>query len=66
MANLSIKNYFKPTPKSIQKLLLGVKSVLGVVSGAVYMENKPSIAFWILILGAALDEIAKLLTDTEQ
>ena len=57
---ISIKNYFKPTPKNIQKWLLALKSIMATVGGAAYFSENQKAAFWILVAGAAINELANL------
>ena len=59
----SLKNYFKPTPKNIQKWLLALKSIMATVGGAAYFSENQKAAFWILIAGAAINELANLFTN---
>ncbi|RYD57301.1 MAG: hypothetical protein EOP56_08300 [Sphingobacteriales bacterium] len=58
-----LNNYYKRTPKKLLKLMLAIKGILLAASGSAYMTNHPGLAFWMLVGGAALDELTKLFTD---
>jgi hypothetical protein len=60
MTKISLKNYFEPTPKNLRKWLLAIKSILGTISGAAYINGKEKVAFWILVSGAVIDGLANL------
>ena len=55
------ENYSKPRSHKVKKIMMAVKSFLGTISVATYFTEHQNIAFWILVLGAALDEISKLI-----
>ena len=57
--------YFKPTPKNVRKWLLAGKSLIGTIATAEYFNGSPSRAFWIMLAGAALNEFANLLGESE-
>ncbi|RYD57032.1 MAG: hypothetical protein EOP56_09500 [Sphingobacteriales bacterium] len=57
------RNYFKRTPKKLVRLMLAVKAILLAASGSAYANDHPGLAFWMLVAGAALDELVKLFTD---
>ncbi len=63
MKEISIKNYFKPTPKNAQKWLLALKSILATIGGAAYFSENQKLAFWVLVGGAVLNEFANLLSN---
>lgn len=63
MKNISIKNYFEPTPKNVKKWLLAIKSILGTISGAAYVNGNEKVAFWILVGGAFIDELTNLFSN---
>lgn len=58
MQNISIRNYFEPTPKNVQKWLLALKSIMATVGGAAYFSENQKAAFWVLVGGAILNELA--------
>lgn len=58
MKKISIRNYFEPTPKNVQKVLLSLKTLLATIGGAAYFSENQKAAFWILIGGAILNELA--------
>lgn len=60
MTKISLKNYFEPTPKNVKKWLLAIKSILGTISGAAYVNGNEKMAFWILVSGAVIDGLANL------
>ena len=60
MKQISIKNYFEPTPKNVQKWLLALKSIMATIGGAAYFSENQKLAFWILVSGAVLNEFANL------
>lgn len=55
----SYRNYFRPTPKNIEQLLLAFKAVIGTAAITTYAMSSEKLGFWLLIGGAALDAIAK-------
>jgi hypothetical protein len=63
MTNISLKNYFEPTPKNVKKWLLAIKSVLATISVSAYVNGNEKIAFWILVGGACIDELTNLLSN---
>ena len=63
MTNISLKNYFEPTPKNVNKWLLAIKSVLATISVSAYVNGNEKIAFWILVGGACIDELTNLLSN---
>jgi|688.fasta_scaffold252286_1 hypothetical protein len=62
MKKISIRNYFEPTPKNVQKWLLALKTILATIGGATYFQD-PKLAFWILVGGAVLNEFANLFSN---
>lgn len=48
-----------PIPWKVQKIVDSLKYLLGIVSGAEFIIGNPSIAFWILLSGAFMDELSK-------
>lgn len=63
MTNISLKNYFEPTPKNVKKWLLAIKSVLATISVSAYVNGNEKIAFWILVGGAVIDELTNLFSN---
>jgi hypothetical protein len=63
MKNISLRNYFEPTPKNVKKWLLAIKSILGTISGAAYVNGNEKMAFWILVGGAFIDELTNLFSN---
>lgn len=63
MKKISIKNYFEPTPKNVKRWLLAIKSILGTISGAAYVNGNEKVAFWILVGGAFIDELTNLFSN---
>lgn len=53
------QNYFKPTPKKLLKLSLGLKAFIGTIAASAYAQS-PRAAFWMLVIGAFLDFIIDL------
>ena len=66
MKKISIRNYFEPTPKNVQKWLLALKTILGTVGGAAYFSENQKVAFWILVGGAVLNEFANLFSENQE
>jgi hypothetical protein len=60
---IGTKHYFEPTPKNIQKWLLGVKTILGTIGTASFFSGSEKAAFFILLGGAVLNELANLFGD---
>lgn len=54
----SYKNYFRPTPKNIQQLLLSLKAVVATAALTTYAMASEKVGFFILLGGAALGELA--------
>jgi hypothetical protein len=63
MKKISIRNYFEPTPKNVQKWLLALKSVMATIGGAAYFSENQKLAFWVLVGGAVLNEFANLFSN---
>lgn len=59
MSSFSYKNYFKPSPENIQRLVLALKTIIIAAAGTTWANGNPHYAAGILIAGAVLDEIAK-------
>ena len=55
------KNFVKPTPTNLLFLVEGLKGIIGTVAISTYVTGNEKIAFWILIAGAALDFVTKVL-----
>jgi len=66
MKNISIKNYFEPTPKNVKKWLLAIKSILATISVSAYVNGNEKIAFWILVGGAVIDELTNLFSNEDR
>ena len=60
---VGIKHYFAPTPKNIQKWLLAVKTILGTIGTASFFSGNEKAAFFIMLGGAVLNELANLFSD---
>lgn len=54
----SYKNYFRPTPKNIQQLLLSLKAVVATAALTTYAMASEKVGFFILLGGALLGELA--------
>ncbi len=52
-------NYFKATPANLQYLTVALKTILVTIAASAYVSGNEKIAFWTLISGAVLDELAK-------
>jgi hypothetical protein len=53
----SWNNYFRPTPKNIQRIVSGVRKVFVVATGTSVITNAPDwVTLVILAIGAALEE----------
>ena len=57
------KNYFKPTSKKIEKLLLALKGFVGTIAVTTFVSGDPKIAFYFLIGGAAIDFLLRCNSD---
>ena len=57
--------YFKPTPKNVRKWLLAGKSLIATIGTAEYFNGNTKSAFWILFIGAALNEFANLIGESD-
>jgi len=66
MTNISLKNYFEPTPKNVKKWLLAIKSILATISVSAYVNGNEKIAFWILVGGAVIDELTNLFSNEDR
>jgi hypothetical protein len=58
-----LANYFKPTPKNVQKWLLATKTILATIGTAEFFSGNSKIAFYIMLGGAILNELANLFGD---
>ena len=54
-------NYFKENSKTIKTISLTLKSFLGTISMAAFIQGDPKLAFWVLFAGAALDSLLNLM-----
>jgi len=66
MKNISIRNYFEPTPKNVKKWLLAIKSILATISVSAYVNGSEKVAFWILVGGACIDELTNLFSNEDR
>jgi ABC-type cobalt transport system substrate-binding protein len=57
MTKPSFKNYFEPTPKNIQKLMFGIKAIIGTAGTAEFFSGNPNAAFYLMLAGAIINEI---------
>lgn len=48
-------NFLKPTPKSMLKVSLALRAMVGTIAGAAYFQNNHTAAFWFLVAGAVID-----------
>ena len=63
MMKPSLKNYFEATPKNIQKLMLGIKAILGAVGTAEFFNGNQTAAFYLMLAGAVINEIGNFFGD---
>jgi hypothetical protein len=54
--SFSWRNYTKPTPKNLEAFAASLRRIVVVTAGASIIANNDTIAFIILVVGAALDE----------
>ncbi|NDC31803.1 MAG: hypothetical protein EBZ58_12910 [Bacteroidetes bacterium] len=66
MTNISLKNYFDPTPKNVKRWLLAIKSILATISVSAYVNGNEKVAFWILVGGAVIDELTNLISNEDR
>jgi hypothetical protein len=59
------KRYLSPTPANVARLLIGIKSVLGIAAGGSMVAHKPVMAFWIMVIIGAVNEAATFLTEKQ-
>jgi hypothetical protein len=57
------QNYFKPTPAGLLRVSLGLKTMIGTLSGAAYFNGNKDAAFWFLVAGAVVDFIINCFGD---
>ena len=50
-----LKNYFKPTSKNIEKILLGLKTLIGTVAVSTFFQGDVKVGFYFLLSGAVVD-----------
>lgn len=58
-----LSNYFKPTPKNIQKWLLAIKAIIGTIAVSEFASGSPHVAFYLMLAGAILEEGSKLFAE---
>ena len=56
-------NYFKPTKKKAKKFILAMQGLFGSSAMIAFMNNKPEWSTYILIAGAAIDFIVRMISD---
>jgi hypothetical protein len=61
MEKISIKNYFKPTPKNVLRWMGMVKGIIGSSAIITLVDGKPYWSVAILVLGFVIDEISKFI-----
>jgi hypothetical protein len=66
MKNISLRNYFEPTPKNVKRWLLAIKSILATISVSAYVNGNEKVAFWILVGGAVIDELTNLFSNEDR
>ena len=54
-SNPMFKNYFQPTPKKIQKILLAAKTFIGTIAISSFFSGNTHAAFYFLLGGAIID-----------
>lgn len=59
----SLKGYFEPTPKNINKVLFGLKSLIATIAGSAYFSGNEKAALWILVSGAVIDFLANFFSE---
>jgi hypothetical protein len=61
---IGFKQYFQPTPKNLRKWLLAGKSLIATIATHEFFSGNANNAFWIMVAGAALNELANLIGET--
>lgn len=51
------RNYSKDTPKYIERIAAGMRRIVAVVAGLSVIQHNDTLALWVIIGGAVLDEI---------
>lgn len=57
---ISLKNLFEPTPKRLLQLAWAIKLFCGAIGSAAWLQDRPTLGFCILAIGAAADVVLSL------
>jgi hypothetical protein len=52
-------NYFRASPRNLQYLTEGLKTIIGTVGVSTYFSGNEKFAFWTMVTGAILDQAAR-------
>lgn len=56
-------NYFKENSKTIKKVSLALRTLIGTMAMSAYVSNDAKMAFWFLFAGAVIDFLLQLLPE---
>jgi hypothetical protein len=60
---ISLRNIFCKSNPAIVKLSLALRTAIGSISTAVFLNDKPALAFYLLVAGAAIDFFLQMLPE---
>lgn len=63
---IDLKNIFRKTNPAIVKLSLALRTFIGTISTAAYFQDKPDLAFWLLVSGALIDLLLQMLPENTE
>ena len=56
-------SYLSPTPTNVKKWLLAVKGIIGTIAGSAFISGKETLAFWLMLAGAVINELGNLISE---
>lgn len=63
---LSIKNYHKPTPKKVKRILNSIKRILAAVGLASFLTDHEVTLFVLYVIGIVVDEVSNFIGEEEK
>lgn len=61
--SFSWSNYFKPTPKNLEKFMILIKVILAGIAGTALLNQHPYLSSYILLSAGILDHLAKFFAE---
>lgn len=60
---IDLKNLFRKTSQSVVKISLALRALIGTLATASYIQERPNLAFWLLVAGAIVDFLLQTLPE---